>query len=43
MNSLNDYIYFLDAIYAMDYSYNDYTDHIFTDNLLIALAWDFQV
>ena len=43
MNSLNDYIYVLDAIYAMDYSHNDYTNQIFTDTLLIVLAWDFQV
>ena len=37
MNSLNDYIHILDAIYAMDYRHNDYTNHIFTDTLLIAL------
>ena len=43
MSTLNDYIYVLDAIYEIDYSHNDYTNHIFTDNLLIALAWDFQV
>ena len=43
MNSLNDYIHILDAIYAMDYRHNDYTNHIFTVTLLIALAWDFQV
>ena len=43
MNTLNDYINLLEAIYSMDYSHNDYTNHIFTDNLLIALAWDFQV
>ena len=40
---MNDYLHILDAIYAMDYSHNDYTNHIFTDTLLIALAWDFHV
>ena len=43
MNSLNGYIHILDAIYAMDYRHNDYTNQIFTVTLLIALAWDFQV
>ena len=37
------HIHILDAINAMDYSHNDYTNHIFMDTLLIALAWDFQV
>ena len=41
MNSMNDYLHIFDAIYAMDYSHNDYTNHTFTDTLLIALAWDF--
>ena len=35
MNTLNDYINLLEAIYAMDYSHNDYTNHIFADNLLM--------
>ena len=43
MNSMNDYIQLIDAIYTMDYSHNDYTNHIFTDTPLVAIAWDFQV
>ena len=40
---LNDYVRLMEAISQMDYKHNDNTNQVYTDTLLLALMWDFQV